>query len=283
MSLELRVALYTALLGLCSSGAAHAQRESALHSLARVAVEAAPASLRCDRAALASFVKKEIRGWAPKGAKVTVRPWCFLQSQSQTSRPITGCGAAAFEVTVGKPTPKPGAKRAKVPGRFRRWVSGKSHMKVLAGINSRGQQEIFGFEGLTLAARLKRPVVATAKMASELVTDGKARNAIIAGVAGVVAAPVTEGWSATLAGYAVGEVGRCIVNGRKAQKEALQSTVGWVADRARSDGHYPTLDATYQHYRLELDDRVLRADGNLVGAAPWSRNTFYNRLRDLGL
>ena len=151
------------------------------------------------------------------------------------------------------------------------------------GINSQGQQEIFGYEGLTLPARLKRPIVATAKMASELVTDSKARNALIAGVAGVLAAPVTDGWSATLAGYAVGEVGRCVVNGRKAQKEALQSTVGWVANRAQSDGHYPTFDATYQHYRLELDDRVLRADGNLVGAAPWSRNNLYGRLRDLGL
>jgi hypothetical protein len=230
----------------------------------------------CDRKELATFVRKQVQAWAPAGAKVTVKPWCFVESQSEASRPITGHGAQAFQVKLDR---KSGAKRSAF---FKCWLAGKSKMKVLAGKNSQGQMEIFGYKGLTLPARVGRPFGAGKRMAVDLVLDEKARNAILAGAAGALAAPVTKGVSLALVGYTVSEVGKSLNNGRRAQKDSLGATGAWVADRARTDGVYPTFDAAYRHYCMELEDRTLQADGNLVGAAPWARTKFYDRLRDLG-
>lgn len=259
-------------------------RELALaaESRARVATgleSVAPAARlqTCDRKELTAFVRQQVQAWAPAGAKVTVKPWCFVESQSETSRPITGHGALAFQVKVGRKT---GAKRSEF---FKCWLAGKSKMKVLAGVNSQGQMEIFGYKGLTLPAKVGRPFGAGKQMAVDLVLDEKARNAILAGAAGALAAPVTKGISLALVGYTVSEVGKCLNNGRRAQKESLGATGEWVAQRARTDGVYPTFDAAYRHYCMELEDRTLRSDGNLVGTAPWARTKFYDRLRDLGL
>ena len=130
---------------------------------------------------------------------------------------------------------------------------------------------------------MRRPVGAAKNVLGELVTDGKARNAIVAGITGLAAAPVTKGWTAATAGYAVAELGRSIMSGHKAQQDALADTVGWVNARTDADRRAPTLDAAYRHYQLALQQRARRADGELVGTAPWTSYEFYTRLRGLGL
>jgi hypothetical protein len=241
-----------------------------------LAAEARPQVQSCDRVALTRFVKEQIQAWAPKGSRVSVRPWCFIESQSESSRPITGHGAVAYHVTLQRA----GAKRSEL---FACWVAGKTNMKVLAGKNSQGKHEIFGAEGLTLPSRLSQPLCTAKRIAAELVVDEKARAAILTGAAGAAAAPLTKGVSLALIGYAASEVGKSINNGRAAQREALAATAGWVAERAARDGVYPTFDAAYNHYGLELEERGTKSDGKLVGASPWPRTKFYDRLRDLGL
>lgn len=217
-------------------------------------------------------VRAALRPWTPRDEKLVVRPG-VVPIGGDIHNPITGTGPIEIFAEMQPKTHQSWFQR------LRRVFDRNASSKFLVKTDSDGHTTILEQQSRTPFARLYHWInkyVPMRQFASDLFHSKGVRQGLLAGVAGLIAAPV----SAPAAAGVLTLAGKLMFDGvarrSAARREALNTAANWANDKHKKTGYYPTLKETYRYFKYTLDT-------NKAGTQPWSLAKFSKNLELLGL